>query len=92
MKILLKVEDCQLWFITLKGSLIPTKTKFDGKKAPTTKVEFDAEDFRMIDKNPKAIKNLYFGLGIDEYNKISGCAREKKISTPLIWHMKVRLT
>lgn len=83
----MKAEDYQLWLITLKGSLVPTKVKTHGTKVPKTEDEFDANHFRMMEKNAKAIKILYFGLGIDEYNRISGCSSAKEIwDSPTLAH------
>lgn len=74
----MKAEDYQLWLIILRGPLIPTNTKSDVTRSPKIKVEFDAGYLNMMEKNAKAIKILYFGLGIDEYN-ISGCSSAKEI-------------
>jgi len=41
--------------------------------------EFNAEDFRMMENNAKAKKLLYFGLGPDEYSRISECKSAKDI-------------
>ena len=46
------------------GPLIPKKATEDGKIIPKKPVEFNAEDFRMMEKNAKAKKLLYFGLGL----------------------------
>jgi len=32
--------------------------------------EFDNEDYKMMEKNAKAKKLLYFGIGPDEYTRI----------------------
>jgi len=41
--------------------------------------EFDGDDYRMMEKNTKAMKLLYFGLGPDEYTRISECETAKEI-------------
>ncbi|MCD9639625.1 hypothetical protein HAX54_024273 [Datura stramonium] len=64
MEIYMKDEDYQLWLITLKGPLVRTKVKSDGTKVPKTEDEFDADDFRMMEKNAKSIKPL--GRTFDE--------------------------
>jgi len=51
----------------------------DGKIIPNKPEEFNAEDFRMMEKNAKAKKLLYFGLGPDEYARISECESAKEI-------------
>ena len=32
--------------------------------------EFDSEDYKMMEKNAKAKKLLYFSLGLDEYTRL----------------------
>jgi len=41
--------------------------------------EFDAEDFKKMEKNAKAKNLLYFGLGPNEYTRISECKSAKDI-------------
>ena len=43
------------------GPLVPTKVLEDGKKVPKEPREFDAEDYKKMEKNAKAKKLLYFG-------------------------------
>jgi len=62
----IQAEDYELWMLTKNGPLIPTGTEVH--KQPD---EFDAEDFKKMEKNAKAKKLLYFGLGPDEYTCIS---------------------
>ena len=57
--------------------LIPTKVIENGtavRKAPN---EFDAEDFKKMEKNAKAKNLLYFGLGPNEYTRIYECESAK---------------
>ena len=61
------------------GPLIPKKTVESGKTIPKEPQEFNAEDFKMMEKNAKAKKLLYFGLGLDEYTRISKCESAKEI-------------
>ena len=56
----IQAEDYELWMFIKNGPLIPKVIKEDGKVIPE---EFDSEDYRMIEKNAKAKKFLYFGLG-----------------------------
>ena len=40
---------------------------------PKKPQEFNSNDFKMMEKNAKAKQLLYFGLGPDEYSRISEC-------------------
>jgi len=53
------------------GPLIAIKVKEDGTTIPKKLEEFTAEDYKMMEKNAKAKKLFYFGLGPDEYTRIS---------------------
>jgi len=61
------------------GPLIPKKATEDGNIIPKKPKEFNAEDFRMMGRNANAKKLLYFGLGPDEYTRISECESAKEI-------------
>ena len=61
------------------GPLIPTKVLEGGKTVPKEPIEFDAEDYKKMEKNAKAKKLLYFGLGPDEYTCISECESAQEI-------------
>ena len=74
-----QADDYELWMIIKNGPLIPKKTVEDGKTIPKEPQEFNAEDFKMMEKNAKAKKLLYFGLGPDEYTRISECESAKEI-------------
>ena len=69
----IQAEDYELWVLIKNGPLVPTKVLEDGKKVPKESIEFDAEDYKKMEKNVKAKKLLYFGLGPDEYTRISEC-------------------
>ena len=75
----LQADDYKLWMIIQNGPLIPKKTLKNGSSVPKKYEEFNAEDFRMMEKNAKAKKLLYFGLGPDEYTCISECDSAKDI-------------
>jgi len=74
-----QADDYELWMIIQNGPLIPKKTLKNGSSVPKKYEEFNAEDFRMMEKNAKAKKLLYFGLGPDEYTRISKCESAKEI-------------
>jgi len=61
------------------GPLIPMKVNEDGTTTKKKPKEFNSDDFKMMEKNAKANKLLYFGLGPDEYTCISKCESAKDI-------------
>ena len=75
----IQAEDYELWMLIMNGPLVPTKILEDGNKVSKEPSEFDAEDYKMMEKNAKAKKLLYFGLGPDEYTRISECTSAKDI-------------
>ena len=75
----IQAEDYELWMLIKNGSLIPKVIKEDGKVIIKKPEEFDSEDYRMMEKNAKAKKVLYFGLGPDEYTRIFECESAKEI-------------
>ena len=72
-------DDYELWMIIENGPLIPKKKTEDGKIFSKVPQEFNADDFKMMEKNAKAKKLLYFGLGPNEYTSISECESAKDI-------------
>ena len=75
----IQVEDYELWMLIKSGPLIPTKAIEDGSKVHEKPDEFYTEDFKMMEKSAKVKKLLYFGLGPDEYTRISECESAKNI-------------
>ena len=75
----IQAEDYELWMLIKNGPLIPKATQADGKVIIKKPEEFDSDDYRMMEKNAKAKKLLYFGLGPDEYTRISECESAKEI-------------
>jgi len=75
----IQAEDYELWMLIKNGPLISMKVKEDGTKVKKVPKEFDSYDFKMMEKNAKAKKLLYFGLGPDEYTRISECESAKDI-------------
>jgi len=74
-----QAEDYELWMLIKNGPLVPKKLKEDGTTIIKKPEEFDSEDYKMTEKNAKAKKLLYFGLGHDEYTRISECESAKDI-------------
>ena len=67
-----------LWGVILDRQTKPMKTAIDGiTKIPKERKEWDATDKLAIQNNAKAKKILIFGIGPDEYNKISPCQDAK---------------
>ena len=75
----IQADDYELWMIIENGPLIPKKATEDGKIVPKEPQEFNADDFKMMEKNAKAKKLLFFSLGLDEYTSISECELAKEI-------------
>jgi len=61
----IQADDYELWMIINNGPRIPKKATKDGKITPKKPQEFNSDDFKMMEKNVKAKKLLYFGLGPD---------------------------
>jgi len=75
----IQAKDYELWMNTVNGPYILVKFTTDGKTVSKEPKEFDSDDFRKMEKNAKAKKLLYFGLGSDEYTRISECESTKEI-------------
>jgi len=67
----IQAGDYELWMLIKNRPLVPKKTKEDGPSVVKKPEEFDSEDYNIMEKNAKAKKLLYFGLGPDEYTRIS---------------------
>ena len=65
--------------LIVNGPYIPVKVTTDGKTVPQEPKEFNSDDFRKTQKNAKAKKQLYLGLGPDEYIHISEWESAKEI-------------
>ena len=76
----IQAEDYELWMLIKNGPLVPYKILEDGKKVSKEPKEFDAEDYKKMEKNAKAKKLLYFGLDPDEYTHISECESDRPAS------------
>jgi len=73
----IQAEDYELWMLIKNRPLISTKANKDGTKIPKKPEEFNGEDYKMMEKHAKAKKFLNFGLGPDEYTRISECESAK---------------
>ena len=79
MEIYIQVKDYELWMLIKNGPLIVMRIKEDGAAVVKKPEEVDSNNFKMMEKNAKAKKFLYFGLGPDEYTRISECESAKNI-------------
>jgi len=79
----IQAKDYELSVLIKNEPLIPTKVIEDGIEVYKQPDEFNADDFQMMEKNAKAKKLLYFGLGPDEYTCISECESAKDIRDDL---------
>jgi len=75
----IQAEDYELWMLIKNGPLIPIKVNEDGTTTKKYPEEFNSDDFKTMEKNAKAKKLLYFGLGPDEYTRILECEPTKDI-------------
>ena len=75
----IQAEDSELWMLRKNGPVIPMRIKEDDTTVIKKREEFDSNDFKMMEKNAKAKKLLYFGLGPDEYTRILECESAKDI-------------
>ena len=72
-----QADDYELWMIIRNDPLIPKKTLDNRSSVHKKSEEFNAENFKMMKKNAKAKKLLYFGLGRYGYTCISKCKSVK---------------
>jgi len=61
------------------GPLVPKMNKEDGTIVIKKSEEFNSEEYKMMEKNTKAKKLLYFSLGLDEYTRLFECESAKDI-------------
>ena len=50
----IQAEDYELWMLIKNRPLIPTKFTENGTEVRKEPIEFDAEDFKKMEKNAKA--------------------------------------
>lgn len=78
-----QADDYELWTLIENGPNIPMKeiVNDEGKKVrvPKSSKEYDEDDFKAMEKNARAMKLLIFGLGPEEYQRVSTCDSAKEI-------------
>ncbi|XP_070045886.1 uncharacterized protein [Nicotiana tomentosiformis] len=73
-------EDLELCDVICDGPFIPMKTIGEtAMTVPKTRKEYNDADFKAIEKNFRAKKILVYGIGADEYNRISACQSAKEL-------------
>ncbi|GAV87191.1 zf-CCHC domain-containing protein/DUF4219 domain-containing protein/UBN2 domain-containing protein, partial [Cephalotus follicularis] len=78
MTIFLQSLDYQLWHIIVNGPRIPTRT-IEGVVSPKPEIEYNDNDFRMLQLNSKAKHVLFCAVGPNEFNRISSCDSAKQM-------------
>ncbi|XP_016549262.1 uncharacterized protein LOC107849128 [Capsicum annuum] len=76
------VEDNEMMGIILNGTHVPVKEVKEGKVTRMVvkrRREYNDEDRKKIEKNYNAKKLLVYGIGPNEYNRISACENAKEI-------------
>ena len=58
----IQAEEYELWMLIKSGPLIRTKVIEDGSKIHKKPKEFNADDFKMMEKNAKAKKSFILVL------------------------------
>ena len=78
----LMAEDSELWDIVLDGPFIPMIEDKAGEKTslfPKPRQKYDEPDRKKIEKGYKAKTLLVYGIGPDEFNRVSACESAKEI-------------
>ncbi|XP_070040938.1 uncharacterized protein [Nicotiana tomentosiformis] len=74
------VEDSKMWDVICDGPFVPMKVVGEGTRTvPKMRKEYNDVDRKAIEKNFKEKKILIFGIGQDEYNRVSACESAKQI-------------
>ena len=56
----IQAEDYELWMLIKNGPLVPMKALPDGTTVAKKPSEFDAEDYKKMEKNAKAKKPVSY--------------------------------
>ena len=82
MFIFIMAKDSELMDIILDGPYFPVKQIKEGeitRMVVKSRRKFNDEDQRRTEKNNKGKKLFVYGIGQDEYNRISACEIAKEI-------------
>ena len=89
MRIFIQALDYNMWSMIVNNPHIPTHT-VENIIILKSKKDWDDNDKRMAQLNTKAINVLYYGIGVNEFNRISICSFAKKIWDRLeVTHEKI---
>ncbi|XP_070018001.1 uncharacterized protein [Nicotiana sylvestris] len=73
-------EDSELYYIISDGPFVPMKTIGETTvQVLKIRKEYNDVDRKAIEKNFRANKILVYGIGLDEYNRISACQSANEI-------------
>ncbi|XP_070025929.1 uncharacterized protein [Nicotiana sylvestris] len=77
-------EDLELWDVICDRPFVPMKTIGEpAMTVPKTRKEYNDADRKTIEKNFRAKMILVYGIGPNEYNKISACQSAEEIREAL---------
>ena len=86
----IKADDYELWMLIKNGPLIPKKATENGSLVPKRPEEFNAEDFKMMEKNAKAKKFCILALVQTSILAFLGASQPNTYGTLSKWLTKVR--
>ncbi|XP_070015012.1 uncharacterized protein [Nicotiana sylvestris] len=73
-------KDLELWDIICDGPhVLMKKLEKTGPMVPKDTKEYSDIDRKAVEKNYRAKKILVYGIGPDEYNRVSACNTAKEI-------------
>ena len=78
----IQAEDYELWMLIKSGPLILKKTVEDGKTIPKEPQEFNADDFKMMEKNAKSKNSCILVLVLMSILAFSNASQPKKSGMP----------
>uniref|UniRef100_A0A803M764 Gag-pol polyprotein n=1 Tax=Chenopodium quinoa TaxID=63459 RepID=A0A803M764_CHEQI len=71
--------DYECWLVVKNGPNIILKTDVEGNQVPKKDSELVTADYKLLEKNAKAMSILQQAIGETETNRISGCSSAKEI-------------
>jgi len=71
--------DWQCWTIIVNGPLAIDEVDSKGLKVAKPESKYGEDDFKIAEKNSKAISILQNGISEEEYNRVSACTTAKEI-------------
>jgi len=71
--------DYECWLVVKNGPNVILKKDAEGNQVPKKDSELDTADYKLLEKNAKAMSILQQAIGETETNRISGCSSAKEI-------------